>query len=154
MMDISHESLMRNWERLDNWITEEVRYGKLYKTLNERRELNERDKDQWLGGILLKELIDWRDHFSKNAAWAGRYQQVPKDINNTSFYESSYQKNLQFLADSKAAAEAAKEAEKKKLEEEIARTQKEKARRKIFRVLAAATVISISLVLWGRKSNS
>jgi tetratricopeptide (TPR) repeat protein len=100
MLDISHESLMRNWDKLKKWIEEEVKNSRLYKILDERRILNENDSDQWLRGILLKELLDWEKDVPKNAAWAMRYDSKKEN------YKENYSKNISFLNESKSKVES------------------------------------------------
>ncbi|MEO6000403.1 MAG: hypothetical protein ABIN89_26425 [Chitinophagaceae bacterium] len=148
MMDISHESLMRNWQRLTEWINEEVRFGKLYKSLNERRELNEQDKSELVRGVLLKELLEWKGRYSNNVTWARRYQQMPTGINNASLHENLYKKNIQFLEDSETANIAAKEAEEKKLKKEV------ESARKVIKIFIAATIISLSFGLFAFKQKN
>lgn len=75
ILDISHESLMRNWGTLENWIEEERSESELYTRLNQSRmdQLQEKKKGKkhhYLRGTVLQGLkeINW-----KNAAWAARY---------------------------------------------------------------------------------
>ncbi len=97
-IDISHESLMRNWTRLKKWIDEEVYYGNLYRYLNDSRRNSEKkpDSDEWITGGKLDDLLDWRDHYTNNAAWAARYT-LASDESTT----EAYSKNLVFLEESK-----------------------------------------------------
>ncbi len=147
IIDISHESLMRNWGRLNDWITEEMKMGNLYKHLNERRELHDNDNEEWVRGILLRELQDWKNNHPTNATWAARYDQLSKIINPV-MHEDMYRKNVQFLKDSASVSEKIKEEEKTELQENIAREQKEKSIRKVVRVLAIAAVISFLFGIW------
>ena len=148
MMDISHESLMRNWERLNKWISEEARYGKLYKTLNERRELNEQDKSELIRGVLLRELTDWKARHLNNATWAGRYHPVLKNNQGASLPDDLYKRNLLFLEQSESANKAEIETRKKTLEKEIEISEREKWRKKVFRLFAVATIVSLFFGLW------
>ena len=148
IIDISHESLMRNWERLNKWISEEVKFAKLYKTLNERRELNEADPTEFIRGVLLKELLDWETRYSNNVTWASRYHTAIKGENTAKQNEDVYNKNIQFLNISKARSIADREAEEKKLTIEIENAQKEKWNKRIIKVFALATFISIGFGLF------
>jgi energy-coupling factor transporter ATP-binding protein EcfA2 len=97
-LDISHESLMRNWPRLISWIEEEVEYGKLYKILNERRELYENDKDELLSGKALTGIVEWRTNYLNNAAWAERYHTGNQQGNGNNVGNSIiFNKNIAFL---------------------------------------------------------
>ncbi len=73
LIDISHESLIRNWERLKNWVAEESGCAEIYTRLAETAVLYEkqeaglwRDPDLQLG-------LDWRKASGPSAAWATRY---------------------------------------------------------------------------------
>lgn len=78
VIDISHESIMRNWDTLKGWIAEEVHDGSLYKRLDQaRRDKLEDDtrgtEHPFLSGALLNDLTEAHDRNDKNAAWAARY---------------------------------------------------------------------------------
>lgn len=92
IIDISHESLMRNWDRLNRWIIEDAQHIRLYKILDERRLLKEQGKDEWLRGGLLQEILLWRDRYPTNSAWA-------RKINKSA--EQDYNLNLKFLSNSR-----------------------------------------------------
>lgn len=151
IMDISHESLMRNWDSLKGWIDEEVRYGKFYQKLNERRE----EEGQFIQGSLLADLLNWRENYPHNAAWASRYHDLPKGQNKAAAQEDLYQENLLFLQRSEEAAVAAKDAERKIIaeeerqqREEDLRLQKEKSRKRLMWFLTSALLVAIGLVFW------
>lgn len=73
VIDISHESLMRVWSRLDNWVEEESQSVRIYQRLSETARLwNDgnaglyRDPD-------LQIASSWVDTTNPNEAWASRY---------------------------------------------------------------------------------
>jgi PQQ-dependent catabolism-associated CXXCW motif protein len=73
MIDISHESLIRQWVKLRQWVRDE------YQSAEEYRDI-ERAAKQWnngLGSLLMKLDLavarKWRKTERPNAAWAGRY---------------------------------------------------------------------------------
>ena len=95
MLDISHESLMRNWHDLkDNWIKEETTAAELYRRLNDNREQYERDGETFTGGVLLRDLLQGEKTGLYNAAWAERYQRIPADINNNSSEKNKTNKEI------------------------------------------------------------
>lgn len=141
IIDISHESLMRNWDRLNKWITEEVRFGKLYKTLNERRELNEHDPNELVRGVLLRELLEWERRYSNNVTWASRYHSIKNTRNKRAEDEELFAKNVAFLLRSKR-------------ESDLERRKKERGRTALFSVLSAATLISLCFALWAFKERA
>jgi PQQ-dependent catabolism-associated CXXCW motif protein len=73
MIDISHESLIRQWAKLRQWVRDE------YQSAEEYRDI-ERAAKQWnkgLGSLLMKldlaVACKWRKTERPNAAWAERY---------------------------------------------------------------------------------
>ena len=72
VIDISHESLMRVWDRLKRWTDEEAQSAQRYRRLAETAALHQagaaglwRDPD-------LQLALDWRAQAQPNAAWAAR----------------------------------------------------------------------------------
>jgi tetratricopeptide (TPR) repeat protein len=68
LIDISHESLIREWKKLSDWLVEEAAAAEQWRRLEDRFNLGEplRDKE-------LANLAGWRDEFKPDAAWAKRY---------------------------------------------------------------------------------
>jgi PQQ-dependent catabolism-associated CXXCW motif protein len=73
MIDISHESLIRQWAKLRQWVREEYQSAAEYRYI-------ERAAKQWkngLGNLLMKLDLavarEWRKTERPNAAWAERY---------------------------------------------------------------------------------
>ena len=73
LIDISHESLIRNWERLKTWVDEEARSARIYRRLAETAVLHKeggaglwRDPD-------LGVALTWREQSNPNQVWARRY---------------------------------------------------------------------------------
>ena len=73
LIDISHESLIRNWDRLKTWVDEESRSARIYTRLAETAVLHKeggaglwRDPDLGLA-------LSWRENSNPNEVWARRY---------------------------------------------------------------------------------
>jgi energy-coupling factor transporter ATP-binding protein EcfA2 len=134
IIDISHESLMRNWDLLKKWAEEEARYGKLYQRLNERR-----TEGQFIQGALLTELIGWREKCPHNAAWASRYYS-PKWEGLPQTDSEIYAANLAFL---------------KQSEDEIQLEQKRKeaAKNTKIRLFALAALIFLGFGAWALRER-
>lgn len=123
ILDISHESLMRNWDMLRTWVGEEVDNGELYRKLNERREEN----DIWMPEPKLQEMLQWRERYPHNAVWASRYHRLPVTGNDLGVHEAIYRQNIDFLDKCKQVVDEEKEEEKRRAEEKV-RMQEEQAR--------------------------
>jgi peptidoglycan hydrolase-like protein with peptidoglycan-binding domain len=73
LIDISHESLIRGWSRLKEWVEEESRSARIYRRVAETAVLEKeggaglwRDPD-------LQIALTWRQKAKPNEAWAQRY---------------------------------------------------------------------------------
>jgi hypothetical protein len=68
-IDISHESLIRQWDSLRNWVDEEAESRRIYRDIVDSVE---RKKGLWRDPYL-QVALDWRDRTQPSVAWARRY---------------------------------------------------------------------------------
>ncbi|HEX8146924.1 MAG TPA: WD40 repeat domain-containing protein [Pyrinomonadaceae bacterium] len=73
LIDISHESLIRNWSRLKNWVDEEAQSVNVYERLAETAKLNRRGRAGLLSDLEVEYALKWREEKRPNLAWASRY---------------------------------------------------------------------------------
>jgi WD40 repeat protein len=73
VVDISHESLMRVWQRLTRWSEDERESVKAYLRLAADAELHESTGRNLLSELNLQLALQWRATHQPNAAWAARY---------------------------------------------------------------------------------
>ncbi|HKQ06771.1 MAG TPA: hypothetical protein VJ464_16675 [Blastocatellia bacterium] len=73
LIDISHESLIRVWTRLSEWVEAESRSARQYQRLAETAMLHERGKEGLLRDPALQVALNWRRQNDPNPAWARRY---------------------------------------------------------------------------------
>ncbi len=73
MIDISHESLMRVWDKLKSWVEDESAAVKMYVRLAESAELFHQGKTGLWGPPDLQLAINWREKQQPNLAWAIRF---------------------------------------------------------------------------------
>ena len=73
VIDISHESLIRGWERLNKWVDEETESTKVYLRLAETAALETRHKAALWRGSDLSSALAWREQEHPNAAWGTTY---------------------------------------------------------------------------------
>lgn len=105
VIDISHESLMRNWnlligsENKKGWILEEIENGKRYLQLRERR-----IHEDLITSNLLDDLLSWEKTNCVGPVWAKRYIK-------TEDAETDFKENINFLNESEQHRE---EIEQKK----------------------------------------
>ncbi len=72
-IDISHESLMRVWRRLDRWADDEAAAARQYHRLAESATLFNRGDAGLLNDRELDLALEWRRQTRPNAAWAAMY---------------------------------------------------------------------------------
>jgi tetratricopeptide (TPR) repeat protein len=73
IVDISHESLIRKWKRLDTWVDEESDSRVMYLRLADAATRYQAGKAGLWRNPDLKLALDWFEHAQPNAAWAERY---------------------------------------------------------------------------------
>ena len=74
-VDISHESLIRQWNRLRDWVTKESRSKEIYLRLvgTAIRYYKPKPEDELLRGAALGIALDWKEKRKPNQPWADRY---------------------------------------------------------------------------------
>ncbi len=73
VVDISHESLMRVWFRLKEWVDDEAQSARIYRRLTETAELHGQDRAGLYRDPDLQIALAWRDNEAPTAKWAVRY---------------------------------------------------------------------------------
>jgi tetratricopeptide (TPR) repeat protein len=73
VIDISHESLIRNWQRLKGWVNEEAQSARYYRRLAETAVLHREGSEGLMQDPALQIIGDWYQESKPNAAWAERY---------------------------------------------------------------------------------
>jgi WD40 repeat protein len=162
VIDISHESLMRVWERLKVWADEEAQSAQLYRRLSETAILHADGKASPWRDPELQVALDWREKKEPTASWS-------------EFYGGRFDLVMSFLAASEAIRE--KEVQEKEerqrrevdYEKAVAQAEEQKLRiaiqqksarrlRKLMTALAilfgAALVASFWAVRQERKAES
>ena len=129
VIDISHESLMRIWDRLKIWVEEEAHAVQMYKRLAEASALYHLGKTGLWRPPDLQLALNWRRKQQPSLTWAQRYN--PAFERAIVFLETS---EKEFIAE----------------EQNKIRLQKRQLRRtRVFAtVLGTAAIISIGLMLW------
>ena len=73
VIDISHESLFRLWDRYKIWAKEEEEKVKIFRQLSEKADVHKNEKGDLLGEIDLHFALEWHKKHKPNPAWAERY---------------------------------------------------------------------------------
>ncbi len=75
MIDISHESLMRAWERLKEWVEEESESSAIYERLCQSALLHKEGKAALWRDPELHSGLEWKERETPGAAWAAQYNE-------------------------------------------------------------------------------
>ncbi len=122
VIDISHESLIRGWRRMRQWVDQEAELARIYRRLAETASLYAEGTAGLLHDPDLAHLLTWRSSVAPNAAWGQRYA-------------PGFEQAMGFLDQSLQAREAE-------------RRQRQSARRRLqFASSAATAVIAIVAVV-------
>ena len=73
IIDISHESLIRQWSRLKAWFETEREAGSTWRQLVRLQEAYAARRGELLGGLTLATYRQWLHDNTPNAAWVERY---------------------------------------------------------------------------------
>ncbi len=137
IIDISHESLMRVWDRLIQWVDEEVESVALYQRLCDAAEMYQKGTGSlWRPPDLLLAL-NWKDKRKPNLTWAKRYN-------------PSFERAMVFLESSRESYEL-EEANK------ILQQKRELRRTRTFAmVLGSAAIVALGLMIfsWAQYTES
>ena len=99
IVDITHESLIRQWTRLREWLSEEAQSAETYRDIESRAKLWEKKQEGLLTMPYLAVATDWHNKVQPNKAWADRYG-------------SSFKLAMDYLVDSEAAEKKRFDAKK------------------------------------------
>jgi tetratricopeptide (TPR) repeat protein len=73
IIDISHESLIRQWDTLKNWVIDEAKSADIYLRLEETARLYRAKNADPYRGLDLQAALEWRKTERPTDAWAKRY---------------------------------------------------------------------------------
>jgi hypothetical protein len=73
IIDLSHESLMRLWDRLREWVDDEASSVQMYMRLSEASAMYQQGKTSLWRPPDLQLAINWRDQHKPTLTWAQRY---------------------------------------------------------------------------------
>ena len=72
-IDISHESLLRIWQRLGHWADQEASAARQYRRLAETAALHSQGRAPLLSDSELDLALDWQRQTRPNSTWAAQY---------------------------------------------------------------------------------
>jgi energy-coupling factor transporter ATP-binding protein EcfA2 len=119
VMDISHESLMRAWERLRNWVDEEAESATIYQRLCQSAVLHDEGKAALWRNPELQMALDWKNKTNPNAPWARQYN-------------VQFDRAMEFIEDSRR--------------EDAAERQRLNSRKRAVRIAVSAFLIVVTVL--------
>lgn len=122
IIDISHESLMRNWTRLSKWADEEAHAGQLYLDVAQAAQRHAEGLVALWRDPELQFALTWRENEHPTAEWAERY-------------DPSFAQAMAFL-----------DASKKERDDQVQRRERRR-RRELRRSRIALAVLSTGFLL-------
>lgn len=138
LIDISHESLIRQWPRLKDWVDKETKSAEVYKLLLQNAVLHEKKQGALYTTPNLEIAINKKNEENWTSQWSERYG-------------GQFQLAIQFLEQS-IYSQKKKEESKKKQQEELqntrtlAETQRKKAN--LNKTIALATGCSLLFLMF------
>jgi tetratricopeptide (TPR) repeat protein len=133
-VDVTHESLIRQWTQLREWAREEFEAAEAYRSLEDTAK---RWKEGHADLLSARALAAWREREPVNEAWAARYGKA--------FGEA-----MEFMRESQEDLNRRQEAERlaaeRKLQQEkqqAARFEREKAAKRLRMVIASAIAVAV-----------
>ncbi len=149
VIDITHESLIRNWQRLKKWTEEEAESAKLYKRLEEDACRWQQNECSLLRFPELDNALEWRNKFLPTPQWAKRYGQ-DFDLVMRFLDESALEQQEELLE--KEQIRLRELAQARALTKEQAKRTEEQAKSLVnMRLLAVVAILAafISIIFYG-----
>ena len=140
VIDISHESLITHWKRLDQWVKEESESADWYKRLVRAAELNAKGQARLWSDPDLHWAWTRRGADGWNSDWAGQYA-------------AGYAEAIAFLEESKRAQLAEEQAERERSQRELrtaqrqAQIERNAKRNYVLLSLALAVFLAVAVLL-------
>jgi WD40 repeat protein len=72
-IDISHESLIRNWDKLHGWVKAEAGSAEDYHCLEQAARRWKRKRADLLDSLALESILNWKKRENPSPEWAARY---------------------------------------------------------------------------------
>jgi hypothetical protein len=144
VIDISHESLIRNWRRLKGWVKDEADSARTYRRLADAAMDYQACARGLLDDVTLQFVLNWRKQLNPARAWGVRYQ-------------PEFDAAMGYLEESRIARDARikSDQERERRELETTRAFGEKQARSARRMrwlstgMAVMFVLAFAAAVWG-----
>lgn len=142
VLDLSHESLMRGWQRLRGWVEDEAQSARVFRRLSDTAQLWKEGYAGLFRDPDLQIALSWREQKQPNAEWAEQYG-------------GDFEKAIAFLEASNAEAQAERQAKEAARQRELEQArqlaeaqnlrleQQQRAARRLRRLIAGLAVVAM-----------
>ena len=113
IIDISHESLIRNWGRLREWVKDEADAARIYRRLAEAAAAYRAGESGLLDDVTLGWVNRWQERYHPNRPWGVRYH-------------AEYDEAMRFLEESREARGREREERERQRLEILERERRER----------------------------
>jgi WD40 repeat protein/tetratricopeptide (TPR) repeat protein len=146
VLDLSHESLMRGWQRLRGWVEDEAQSARIFRRLLDTARLWGDGKAGLFRDPDLQIALSWREQEAPNVEWAEQYG-------------GHFEKAIGFLEASHAEAEAERQAKEAARQRELQQAQElaesrkqrlmqqQRAARRLRKLIAGLAAVAVIAAL-------
>lgn len=135
-VDISHENLMEQWERLNVWIQEETESSIRYRQLAKAARLHTAQRADYLRNLDLQLALDWRASDNPNHVWAQRY-------------DPDYALAVRYLNESEQERFAEQQEIRRAEQEKLRAKEMQQKRTRVYNaILSVLTFAALGLGFW------
>jgi WD40 repeat protein len=114
-LDISHESLLRQWSSLADWAREEGANAREFDRLREEARLERDQEGELLSGRDLARALDWKRQADPTPAWAERYASAGELDATLAFITKSEEESRRKRSEEQRAAKEAAAARRARI---------------------------------------
>ncbi len=158
VIDISHESLMRIWERLIVWSDEEVQSAQLYRRLSETASLHAVGKAGLWNDPDMQSALDWKEKEQPTALWAdlygGRFDQAMSFLSESQVKRDKEQEERERQRTRELQQAQALAAERQQHLQEQAKATARLRKWLVALIAAAACLLLVSIGAWRESRNA
>ena len=145
MVDVAHESLIRQWRTLGKWMREEAENAREYRLINQRRENQETE------GFMLNPRLAISNYWwlaqNPTMEWASRYHMLDSDASRSD-HKRIFSENEKFLQSSLEVQEKIDQANKTEQER-----KKDQQFQRITYLTVGLLIIALILGLFSRRNQ-
>ena len=145
-LDISHESLIRQWKRLKQWVEREAESAELYRHLEQTARLWKQGQAALWSTPDLENALAWKKRERPGALWAGRYGNH-FELAMEFLSASTQAQEKQRLQDERVREEQRRQEEQARAEQ-LQQKDRERRRNRMLKTAVVGLLIALSLAGW------